>query len=66
MSGYAVVEIMLIYYLKNKINQQGRQRELSAKTLRFSLSAEFWKHWELSGRTQRCALPRHQSEEMEI
>ena len=45
---------------------QGRQREPSVKTLRSPLSAEFWKHCVLSGRTQRRACPRHQSEEMEI
>ena len=46
--------------------QQGRQRELSIKTLSSPLSAEFWRHCVLRGRTQRRALPRHQSEEMEI
>ena len=33
--------------------QQGRQREPSVKTLRSPLSAEFWRHCVLSGRTQR-------------
>ena len=47
-------------------SQQSRQRESSVKTLRSSLSAEFWRHCVLSGETQRRALPRHQSEEMEI
>ena len=46
--------------------QQGRQREPSVKTLRSSLSTEFWRHFVLSGGTQRRALSRHQSEEMEI
>ena len=46
--------------------QQGRQREHSVNTLRSPLSAEFWRHCVLSGRSQRRALPRHQSEEMEI
>ena len=46
--------------------QQGRQKETSVKTLRSPLSADFWRHCVLSGRTQRRALPRHQSEEMEI
>ena len=46
--------------------QQGRQREPSVKTLRSPLSTKFWRHCVLSGRTQRRALPRHQSEEMEI
>ena len=46
--------------------QQGRQREPSVKTLRSPLSAEFWRHCVLSGRTQRRALPQDQSEEMEI
>ena len=60
--------------LKQKSNQlhavsrtvQGRQGEPSVKTLRFPLSAEFWKHCVLNGRTQRRVCPRHQSEEMEI
>ena len=47
-------------------SQQGRQRELYVKTLRSPLSAEFWKHCVLSGRTQRHALARHQREEIEI
>ena len=34
---------------------QGRQREPSFKTLRSPLSAEFWRHCVLSGRTQRRA-----------
>ena len=46
--------------------QQGSQREPSVKTLRSRLSAEFWKHCVLGGGTQRHALPRHQSEKMEI
>ena len=46
--------------------QQGRQREPGVETLRSPLSAEFWRHCVLSGRTQRRALPRHKSEEMEI
>ena len=62
------------YHLKkSKLNQlhavsrtQGRQREPSVKTPRSPLSAKFWWHCVLSGRTQRRALPRHQSEEMEI
>ena len=33
--------------------QQVRQREPSIKTLRSPLSAEFWRHCVLSGRTQR-------------
>ena len=45
---------------------QGRQREPSVKTLRSPLSAEFWRHCVLNGRTQRRAQLRHQSEEMEI
>ena len=62
------------YFLKIKLNQlhavsrtqQGRQRELIVKTLRSPLSAEFRRHYVLSGRTQRRALHRHHSEEMEI
>ena len=46
--------------------QQGRQKEPSVKTLRPPLSAAIWRHCVLNGRTQRRALPRHQSEEMEI
>ena len=45
---------------------QGKQREPSVKTLRLPLSAEFWRHCVLRGRTERRALPRQQSEEMEI
>ena len=41
---------------------QGRPREPSVKTLRSPISAEFWRHCVLSGRTQRRALPRNQSE----
>ena len=39
---------------------------LSAMTLRSPLPAVFWKHSVLSGKTQRRALPRQQSEEMKI
>ena len=46
--------------------QQGRQWEPGVKTLRSPLSMEFWRHCMFSGGTQRPALPRHQSEEMEI
>ena len=46
--------------------QQGRQGQLSIKTLRSLLSAKFWRHFVLSGGTQRRALPRHQSEETKI
>ena len=46
--------------------QQGRQREPSVKILRSPLSTGFWRHCVLSGRTQRRALPLHQSEGMEI
>ena len=35
--------------------QQGRHRESSVKTLRFPLSAKFWRHCVLSDRTQRRA-----------
>ena len=42
---------------------QGRLREPSVKTLRSSLSAEFWRHRVLSSRTQHRPLCRHQSEE---
>ena len=36
--------------------QQGRQRELSVKTLRPPLSAKFWSNCVLSGGTQRLAF----------
>ena len=45
---------------------QVRQREPSVKTLSTPLSAGFWRHCVLSGRTQRRACPRHQTEEIEI
>ena len=45
--------------------QQGRQREPSVKSLRYPLSAEFWRHCVLNGRNQLRALSRHQSEENE-
>ena len=38
--------------------QQGRQSEPSVKILCSPLSAEFWRHYVLSGATQRRALPR--------
>ena len=47
-------------------SQQGRQRESSVKTLRSPLSAEFWRHCVLSGGTQRSALPRNQSENINV
>ena len=46
--------------------QQDRQRKPSVNTQRSPLFAGFWRHCVLSGGTQRCALPRHQREEMEI
>ena len=46
--------------------EHGRQREPSVKTILSPLSVEFWRHCVLSGKTQRRALPRDQSEEMEI
>ena len=44
--------------LKNQLHavsrtQEGRQREPNVKTLLSPLSAEFWRHCVLSGRTQR-------------
>ena len=58
-------------YKKNQLHAvsrtlQDRQRELSVKTLGYPLYTEFWRHCVLSGRTQRRACPRRQSEEMEI
>ena len=62
-----LVTFMIFYQLHAVFRtQQGRQRQPSVNTLRSPLSAEFWRHGVLSGRTQRRALPRHQSEEMEI
>ena len=58
--------VCFFYSHSRCIRQQGRQREPNVKILRSPLSAEFWRHCVLSGRTQRRALPRHQNEEMEI
>ena len=44
----------------------GRQREPSIKTLSSSLSAKFWRHWVLSGATQRHTGLLSWSEEMII
>ena len=65
---FSLFSIMLYQKKSNQIHavsrtQQGRQREPSVKTLRSPLSAEFWRHCVLSGRTQRHASPQHQSEE---
>ena len=46
--------------------QQVRQTEPTVKTLRSSHSDVFMRHCVLGSGTQRCALPRHQSEEMKI
>ena len=43
--------------------QQGRQRESSVMTVRSPFSAELWRHFLLSGGSQRRALPLHDSEE---
>ena len=72
-------EAVLIYYIflfffLSKISNIMKMTEItdmitdrvpSVKTLRSPLSAEFWRHWVLSGRTQRRAMPRYPSEEME-
>ena len=42
------------------------ERKPSVNTLRTPLSTEFWRHCVLSGRAQRRALPRHQSETVDI
>ena len=57
-----------IFFLNHAVSRtlQGRQRKPSVKTLRSLLSAEFRRHCVLSGRTQRRACLRHQSEEMKI
>ena len=44
----------------------GQAEGTQCNTLRSPLSAEFWRHCVLSGRSQHRALPRHQNEEMEI
>ena len=73
--GKIIFKTFLLYYIINiKSNQrhavsstqQGRKMEPSVKTLPSPLSAGFWRHCVLSDITQRRALPRHQSEEMEI
>ena len=46
--------------------QHCKQREPNVKIHRSPLSAEFWKHYVLGCGTQRRALPRHQSEEINI
>ena len=45
--------------------QQSMQREPGIKTLHSLLSIKFWQHCVLSGETQRRALPRRQSREMQ-
>ena len=63
----ATLRVIFFYHLHAvSRTQQGGQREPSVKTLRFPLSAEFWRHCVLSGRIQRRPLSRHQSEEIEI
>ena len=62
---------MDVYIKSNQLHavsrtHQGRQREPSVTTFRSPLSALFWRHCVLSGETQRRALLRYQSEEMEI
>ena len=52
---------ILIKFYRNQLHavsrtKQGRQREFSVKTLRFPMSAEFWRHCVLSGRYQRRAF----------
>ena len=49
--------------------QQGKQREPSVKTLRFPLSAKFWRHCVFSGGTQRRAFastPERRNENINI
>ena len=57
--------------IKNQLHvvsrtQQGRQRDPSVKRLCSTLSIEFSRIYSLSGGTQRCVLPGHQSEELKI
>ena len=61
---YEKVKLYQLHALSR--TQQGRQREPGVKIFRSPLSAEFWRHCVLSSGTQRCALPRHQGEEMKI
>ena len=69
---FLILRIYFIYiFKKNQLHaicriQQSRQREPSVKALHTLLSAETWRHCLLSGKTQRRALPGHQSEEMKI
>ena len=51
-----------IKIIKNQLHAVSRtqQRGPTVKTLRFPLSAEFWRHCVLSGGTQRRTLLRHQ------
>ena len=47
-----------IFYQDHAVSrtQQGRQREPIVETLRSPLSAEFWRHCLMSGRTQRRVI----------
>ena len=62
----SLVNFFFQLHTVSRTHAHDRQREPSVKTLLSPLSAEFWRLCVLSGRTQRRALPRHQSEEMEI
>ena len=50
-----IKKLMFFFYQLHAVSrtQQGRQREPSVKTLRFPLSAKFWRHCVLSGRKPR-------------
>ena len=50
---FSCIYLLIIFFHAVSRYLQGRQREPSVKTLRSPLSAEFWRHCVLSGRTQR-------------
>ena len=54
----SILCIKLLYINQNQLyavsrTQQDRQEEPSVKTLRYPLSAEYWRHCMFSGGTQR-------------
>ena len=55
--AYANNLLEFLFYQLHAVSrtQQCWQREPSVKTLRGPLSAEFWRHFVLNGRTQRRA-----------
>ena len=69
---FSKVETVLTEFLiaKNKISpahsKVGIGNLVSDKTLCYPFLTELWRHYVLSGGTQRCTLPWYQSEEMKI